>query len=287
MAWIASHQTLERHKKILRMMGLTGWSKNETIGALHRFYYWCLDLAEDGDLRKFTPAEIVMSFDSPADTATRTVENMIAAEWIDRYPHLRVHNWWEIAGPLFCKRYARQPGKIAEIKRLCELAPKEELNLQFPCSPQSSSPAVHRVVPQQSTQKRREENQLQKQQSSGTPYRIHLDHASKVIYQYKVLSGARIRDKAWDIGNWKPSLRAARDIIRMGYTFRDTTLGIRAVVNALKNSGLNWNLSTVKRWLPIWYNDRTLAALMPVDRGRQAGVKVAAAQGAKYEKFGS
>jgi hypothetical protein len=51
LAWIESHQTLEKHPKTLDLMNATGWDLDTCLGKLHRFWYWCVDYAEDGDLR--------------------------------------------------------------------------------------------------------------------------------------------------------------------------------------------------------------------------------------------
>ena len=58
MAWIESHQDLLDHPKILRLSRTLGVSKNEAIGVAHRFWWWALKYAEDGDLRRFNDDDL-------------------------------------------------------------------------------------------------------------------------------------------------------------------------------------------------------------------------------------
>ena len=52
MAWIESHQGLERHPKVLRLASDLGIPLDSALGRLHRFWWWVLEYALDGDLRE-------------------------------------------------------------------------------------------------------------------------------------------------------------------------------------------------------------------------------------------
>lgn len=116
MAWIESHQTIERHRKTKKLMRLMEWDLDTTIGKLHRFWWWCVDYAEDGDLRKFSDDDIGESVALNGEPASKFVEAMVASCWIDRDPHFRVHDWWDYVGPWLRSRYKRSPEKWETVR---------------------------------------------------------------------------------------------------------------------------------------------------------------------------
>ena len=118
MAWIESHQVLERHPKVLDLKDLMGWTLDETIGKLHRFWWWCLDFAPDGQLEKFSHSVIGQSVNLDANMSAQFVQSLITAKWVDSEPCLRVHDWWEYAGRFLQVRYKRQPKMWKRIKAL-------------------------------------------------------------------------------------------------------------------------------------------------------------------------
>jgi len=62
MAWIESHQRLEKSWKLHRLAEELGINAYQAIGHLHAFWWWCLDNAgREGNLERFTPREIAMA----------------------------------------------------------------------------------------------------------------------------------------------------------------------------------------------------------------------------------
>jgi len=55
MAWIKSYQALEKHPKLLKFMKTLNVNQNEAIGIIHKFWWWCLDYAETGNLLDVDP----------------------------------------------------------------------------------------------------------------------------------------------------------------------------------------------------------------------------------------
>ena len=97
MAYIYSHQQLERHPKTLDLMTIMGWNINETIGYLHRFWWWVLDYAEDGDLRKHE-GRIGFSVGLTGETVQKFSQALRDTRWVDTEPYYRVHDWWTWVG---------------------------------------------------------------------------------------------------------------------------------------------------------------------------------------------
>lgn len=58
MAWIESHQKLEKSGKLLHLAELLNINKYQAIGHLHSFWWWALDNAEDGDVTRFSPVTV-------------------------------------------------------------------------------------------------------------------------------------------------------------------------------------------------------------------------------------
>lgn len=119
MAWIESHQVLDRHPKVLMLMSLMKWDKDTAIGKLHRFWWWCVDYAEDGDLRKYHADQIGAALDIlPGKLSNQFLDNMVEAKWIDTDPYLRVHDWWRYIGRFLQVKYKMHPEKWQAVKDL-------------------------------------------------------------------------------------------------------------------------------------------------------------------------
>lgn len=115
MAWIESHQTLRRHPKILHLCDLTKWSINEAVGVLHSLWWWTLDYAEDGDLKKFTSYQITLAIEAKIDPEI-LINVLIESKFIDK--DMKIHDWWNYAGPYLTKKYHNNnPKKLIDIKR--------------------------------------------------------------------------------------------------------------------------------------------------------------------------
>ena len=117
MAWIESHQGLERHPKTVHLMTLMGWGLDETVGKLHRFWWWCVDYCEDGNLDGFNNAQLGFAVGIHGEKETRAfVENMVTARWLDRKPYFRVHNWWKYIGFFLQVKYKSNPERWKSIR---------------------------------------------------------------------------------------------------------------------------------------------------------------------------
>ena len=109
MAWIESHQALRDHPKVFDLADRMGWSEDETIGKLHRFWWWCIDYAIDGNLTKFTPTMLAQGVGIPREHGELFLASMIASRWIDHEPILRIHDWWDYAGRYLQVRFKHKP----------------------------------------------------------------------------------------------------------------------------------------------------------------------------------
>jgi len=140
MAWIESHQELERHPKTLHLMSLMGWDLDRTIGRLQRFWWWAMNYASDGDLSKYSYEVLGNVIGLRPEESEKFVQSMIRAGWIDEVPYLRIHDWWDYFGRFLKTKYKNYPDKWKEIEgRYCvsrvvssKGAPKGESETQLP-----------------------------------------------------------------------------------------------------------------------------------------------------------
>lgn len=116
MAWIESHQRLEKSHKLFDLQIAMNWPKCEAIGRLHVFWWWCVDHAEDGDLRKFNDGHLALAVGLDMSAGKAFVEAMLHAGFMERSPYFRVKNWWEYFGNFLKKRYSKNPEKWKAIR---------------------------------------------------------------------------------------------------------------------------------------------------------------------------
>ncbi|MFA6584250.1 MAG: hypothetical protein WCS77_08135 [Elusimicrobiaceae bacterium] len=109
MSWIESHQKLYHHPQTLLLAELMDWEVDLTIGKLHRFWWWCMDYAEDGDLRKYNDATLAQSVGLRDTDGKRFVDAMVRSGWIEREPYFRLHSWWKHRGQFLQKKYRNSP----------------------------------------------------------------------------------------------------------------------------------------------------------------------------------
>lgn len=110
--WIESHPELETHPKTLRLQQMLGLDIDQTLGKLHRLWYWVTKYAEDGDISKYGMPTIntIIGLES-ANNA------LIECGFIDLKPHLKIHGWWDYCGRYFKLKYRNQPDKLMQIEK--------------------------------------------------------------------------------------------------------------------------------------------------------------------------
>jgi len=74
MAWIKSYQALEKHPKLLKFMKTLNVNQNEAIGIIHKFWWWCLDYAETGNLLDVDPEILGNTLGVPKDMIGKVLQ---------------------------------------------------------------------------------------------------------------------------------------------------------------------------------------------------------------------
>jgi hypothetical protein len=114
--WLESHQSLRDEPKLHDLSHLMGWEYDLALGKLHRFWYWCVDYAEDGDLRRHNDDRIGRSVGLNGEDCGKFVKAMVKSGWIDREPYFRVHDWWDWTKNWWKAKYKRSPAKWEHIR---------------------------------------------------------------------------------------------------------------------------------------------------------------------------
>ena len=98
MAWIEAHADLNEHPKTLHLESLLKCDRDQAIGKLVRFWWWCQKYCEDGDLRRYNDEALGGAVGLNGEQASAFIRAMVTAGWLDRKPYFRVHDWWTYNG---------------------------------------------------------------------------------------------------------------------------------------------------------------------------------------------
>ncbi len=81
-------------------------------------WWWCVDHAEDGDLRKFNDTHLTIVIESNPNQAKDVVDALVHAGFLEREPYFRIRNWWKFVRRFMQQRYKDRPEKWAKIEAL-------------------------------------------------------------------------------------------------------------------------------------------------------------------------
>jgi hypothetical protein len=147
MSWIESHSQVKDHPKTGDLRAAMGWSLGTTIGNLHLFWWWCMAYAEDGDLSKHNPERIAIAMDLPPEQGKKVLAALSASGWVDKKPYLRVHDWWQYAGPFLRSKYKRTENVWMAIKCLYVTVAREVPATLEPTNQPTNQPTNHTNQP--------------------------------------------------------------------------------------------------------------------------------------------
>jgi len=125
MAWIESHEALEKHPKVLQLGVLMCFTLDETIGKLHRFWWWALNYAPTGELRHVDPLVIAYHLGIVGEPAKKLMPALMTSKLVCRQSNSkhpwRIHDWIEYAGRyLRDTKYRHSPDKYKKVVELYE-----------------------------------------------------------------------------------------------------------------------------------------------------------------------
>ena len=104
MAWIESHQAVGEHPKTKKLARLLGVSLPTAVGHLHFFWWWALDYAPSGSLKKYDKFDIADAVRWDGDPKL-LIDALVESGYIEKKNgSLFIHDWMEYAGKLIEKR---------------------------------------------------------------------------------------------------------------------------------------------------------------------------------------
>lgn len=120
MAWIKSHLSLERHPKLVELRVKMRWSKNETVGFLHRLWWTVLEYSPQGEISALSAEVMSEMLTVDLETIRKVLAAMQDIGWIDEHEgKLYIHDWWDYTGQYLVARYhTASPKLLASIKKL-------------------------------------------------------------------------------------------------------------------------------------------------------------------------
>lgn len=113
MAWLESHTVLIRHRKLVALAKDLRIRKSYAMGHLHGLWHTALEQQEDGFLSNWTESMIADAADYPGD-APQFVALLRKHKWLDG--DLKIHDWWQYAGPYLRAKYKKSPEKWQGIR---------------------------------------------------------------------------------------------------------------------------------------------------------------------------
>lgn len=111
--WLKLHTELEHHPKLLKLQSLTKWDSATTIGKVITLWFWVAQYAEDGDLRSHGLGTINRLLGLRSRDRV-----LIHSKFVDSYPYLRIHDWWDYFGLYLQMKYRRSEEKWHQIRDL-------------------------------------------------------------------------------------------------------------------------------------------------------------------------
>ena len=159
MAWIESHQGIERHWKTDKLATAMGWGADVAIdiaiSKLHRLWWWCLDFAPDGCVSRHSADMYARAVGLSADMGDRFIMALYNAEYLDKTSagHLVIHDWLEYAGRyLRDTKFKRHPEKYKEIQQLYStVVSRQSADNQPTCPTKKAKTIDMSAVPYQPT----------------------------------------------------------------------------------------------------------------------------------------
>jgi hypothetical protein len=272
MAWIESHQNLERHPKLLDLAIALGTDKFGAIGRLHCLWWWCLEYALDGDLRKFNPEAVSLACSIPIDILVR-------CEFVDALPYRRIHDWWDYAGDFIKIKFKNYPEKWMRIEHLYKNTPKVSPKGAPKNPPKDDNQTLTLTLHNHTTVKDTEAvekptapasvisnrspmdiiRDLSKEKSLTTAdvprtpsaYKPPDTPLQKFLVGIKYLQGFDLEDREWDKTYFKRYSRAATDMLNFFKGDWKAALACaEAIVKDLESKKLSWTVETLVKHAP-------------------------------------
>lgn len=251
---------MERHHKVLLLACQLGVGKTEAIGLLHRFWWWVLEYAEDGQLRKFTNDVLGSAVELNGEKAKQFVQAMTEAGFLDREPCFRVHDWWDYAGRYLQGKYGRNEEKWKAIRDAYK-QPSNNVQTASTTVPNLTVPKhknMGKSPPEKPPAEIAHVTELPKQgeKPPQKPYRVDTP-GRKVVAAYKLLTGVALDDRVWDATYYPRFKKSAEILLKFfGGNVEQVCSCMEAIKKWAEQGRFDWTLETVIKRASDWKTGR-------------------------------
>lgn len=235
MAWLEVHTPLIRHRKLKKMARQLKITPVQALGHLVSLWGCVLELAEDGDISKWSNDDIA-EYSLFEGESRHFVGVLLDTGWLDirrggGWEKKLIHDWWDYAGRYLTTKYRnRNDEKLQQIKSL------------FAQGKPQSKPCAGSV----------NQSNLSNQSNLLTVERESLTKIIETFLKEKGW-GDFLTDKKKVSLYYRQNCKAAKNLLLLAGTeeYALKTLGWCAAT--FRNKGWNWNLTTVANWFPEYY----------------------------------
>lgn len=190
MAWIKSHQELERHPKTRKLARLLGIETVTAIGHLHCLWWWAMDYAQDGNVSRYD-AEDVAEAVHWRGSADDLVSALVAAGFLDETEDGNViHDWEDYGGKVLADaESARARANKSRAKKATQNAPTENgaRNVRETCANNSETCAIDKI------RKDRDKDEIRGEENTGEAGTVSVPFAEIIeLWNTKATKLARL-----------------------------------------------------------------------------------------------
>ena len=279
MAWIESHTNLDRHSKLIRFQTAMRWSRNETVGFLHRFWWSVLEVSPSGDVTALTSPEVMSeTLNMKLDIVRDAIQRLEEFGFIERNgENVYVHDWLDYAGRFLRSKFSKKRETLVSIWALHgkDYGDKDETDTQPTPRRNSTDTPPTRTIPNLTVpnQKDKEskppekspagqppDNQNPKVNGTEPPKKAYGPPKSdiqKVVAGFKAVLNVPDEDREWDAVYFRRYSRPAADLLRL---CRGDVMVVAdcidQVSSALEKKGLSWTPETIVKHAGDWKNGR-------------------------------
>jgi len=264
MAWIESHQKLEKSGKLLILAQRLSISKYQAIGHLHALWWWALDNACNGDVTRYKDALVTVCgwseyqaeryarHDDVKFDAGEFLKILVECGFIDYdKAKYRIHDWneysWRYFEMIEKSRINREQSK-ERLKRWRNAhVTRNNIVLETPMKRDVTHPTITRPKP--------DLNNIPPTPLLAKDYvkpDREKDLAGFIVYAYKVAKGFYPGDRDWDKANWPRFMKPAQELARLFKHWKPAVDCLEFLSKQFNDKGLDWTLSTIAKHAHEW-----------------------------------
>lgn len=266
MSFIASHQTLGRHPKLLRLASKLNIHKAQAVGHLQYLWWWALDYAPSGDLSALSQSEISIASEWPGETSLFR-DSLIECGFLDS--NGMIHDWKDHSGNLMnAREWKKKRDRDYQLRRRQKIA-NDSLTIRQRLANDSTAIIESRLSKSDKEYKNLTETTESIALLSGkelslndknveSKYEAKTD-IQKIVRGFKAVLGVDLDDRNWDKVYFRRYSRPAKELLTLfNGNVSATADCIDGISSILDKKNLSWTPETIVKHASDWKNGRLL-----------------------------